>query len=74
MSVTENIAKVIKAKEAIMAHCMCARFVEEGRHYAVYYPEGFFPAGVRAHKGMGKAAALGRMLEVMERHYKENSI
>lgn len=74
MSVTENIAKVITARKEVEAHCMCARFVDERQHFAVYYPEGFFPAGVRAHKDMGKAVALRRILAVMERHYKENSI
>lgn len=72
MSVQENIALITAAKIEINNHCMCGRFTEDSNTYTVLYPTGFFPNGARVSKGMGQAKALQRLLDVMERHYREN--
>jgi hypothetical protein len=74
MTVQENIDAVETALHAVEKHCMCAHFVEDRTHYTVCYPEGMYPNGARVSQGMGKAKALSRLLEVMERHWQENSI
>lgn len=74
MSIQENMVLVAAAKAEINNHCMCARFTEDSNTYTVLYPAGFFPNGARASKGMGQAKALQRLIEVMERHYVENSL
>lgn len=74
MTVTENTLRLNKALAAVKAHCMCFRFFEDSTHYTVHYPAGMFPDGCRASLGMGRAKALEKMLEVMERHWNENGI
>lgn len=69
--IAERTELVRKLKKEIVSHPMAARFSEDRGCYLVFYPEGFFPDGARVSKGMGKAKALARMLEVMERHWKE---
>jgi len=71
-TVQENIKAVNVATMKVGEHCMCAKFIEDPTHYTVYYPPGFYPNGARVDKRMGKAYALNRLLEVMERHYQEN--
>lgn len=71
-SVQENVALVNKALADVKDHCMCLKFEEDASHFRVIYPCGYFPEGVQVNKGMGKAAALNKMLEVMERHFKNN--
>lgn len=69
--IQDRAALVCERKTAVMNHCMCANFSEDKGYYYVTYPEGYFPDGIRASKGGGKAVALGRILVVMERHWKE---
>lgn len=70
----ENMARVETLEREVQDHPMCGRFIHERGAYVVYYPDGMFPNGVRASIGMGKALALSRLIEVMERHWKENGI
>ena len=73
-NVIENTAMVEQAMQNILNHCMCLRFEEDATHYRVFYPEDMYPNGVQCSKGMGKRAALQKMLEVMERHWQSNGI
>jgi len=70
--ISDRVDAVNKAKVLAKDHCMCAKFHETPHHYIAYYPTGYFPEGVRVAKGMDCENALKRMLEVMERHWKES--
>jgi hypothetical protein len=70
VTIQQRIAAASEAEQAVREHCMCLRFETTGTHYRVIYPDGYFPQGVQASKRMGKAEALTRMLDVMERHWK----
>lgn len=73
MNPAERIEAVQQARKAVEAHCMCARFEDLGGAYRVLYPEGFRLDGVQAvYAQCGKAVALQRMLDAMERHWKED--
>lgn len=67
----QNINRLI---ESIKDHCMCAKFEDDGGKYRVIYPEGYFPEGVQCSQRIGKAVALEKLLEVMERHWKESML
>ena len=62
----------MEAKTLVREHCMCAKFEDIGTHFRVVYPDGYYPNGAQAHKGSGQLVALNRLLEVMERHWKES--
>ena len=73
MSVIQTrIDKVNELKDAVKGHCMCLHFTETAAYYLVQYPEGFFPDGVRAETGTNKAQSLRRILNAMERHWKDS--
>lgn len=73
MNPRENAAAVQESLRAVQQHCMCARFEDIGGAFQVLYPEGFRLDGVRAtYANCGKKVALDRMLNVMERHWKED--
>jgi hypothetical protein len=69
-SVQERTEAVVAAKKLVTEHCMCAMFGDLGGKFRVIYPEGYYPDGVQVSTEMGRAAALGKLLEVMERHWK----
>ena len=72
MTIHYNKAQFQQALQDVKAHCMCARFSDSGGFYIVLYPPGFRLDGARiAYQGLGKTAALKRLVEVMERHWKE---
>ena len=71
-TIQARTALVRERLAAVKEHCMCAAFTEDKGYYYVTYPEGYFPDGIRASKGGGKWVALGHMLIVMERHWKES--
>lgn len=71
-TVKERTHRVNDLIEQVKEHCMCARFEDDGVKFRVIYPEGYFPNGVQCSQGMGKAAALEKILDVMERHWKES--
>lgn len=69
----ENAAAVAQLVAAVKRHPLCLRFSDVSGKYLVIYPAGEFPVdGVQASQGGGKAVALARMLEVMERHWVES--
>ena len=70
----DNVAAVTTLLAAVQVHPMCAKFQDDGAHYLVYYPEGYWPDGARVSQGMGKAKALTLMIKVMERHWVSNGI
>lgn len=72
MTVQRNIQSFKDAKAEVLAHCMCFRFEDVGGKFRVIYPDGYFPNGVQVSKAMGKTKALQRLIEVMERHWKES--
>ncbi len=72
MTIQSRTALVREREAAVRDHCMCAGFREDKDYYYVTYPDGYFPNGIRANKGGGKWVALGHMLIVMERHWKES--
>ena len=72
-SIQERSALVKERRAAIEAHPMCAKLSEDRGYFYVTYPDGDFPVhGVRASKDGGKWAALGRLLIILERHWKES--
>jgi hypothetical protein len=73
MSIRENIEAVAEAEEAVKAHCMCRAFHMDDYHYRVLYPAGFALDGVQCcYLHVGKAVALQRLLESMERCWLES--
>lgn len=71
-TLAQRTALVVEREAAVRDHCMCAEMREDKGYYYVIYPDGYFPQGIRASKGGGKWVALGHMLVVMERHWKES--
>jgi len=70
MGVRENAEKVAELLLKVQQHCMCARFEDLGGAYRVLYAPGFQLDGVQAvYAQCGKAVALERMLNAMERHW-----
>lgn len=74
LTVQEHQINIDSLKQKVNQHCLCNKFVEDDTHYTVYYPYGYFPDGSRVSKGMGKTKVLFRLLEVMERHWKDNQL
>lgn len=72
--VAERTAAIRDALAEVKAHCMCANFHDDGRHYVVYYPLGMRLDGARANYTSGKAVALSRLLSAMERHWQEEQL
>lgn len=64
--IRERINKIEELKREIKSHCMCFTFKETENHYLVIFPHGFSLDGVRAHKDLGKAESLSRILKKME--------
>lgn len=73
-TITERVAEIADLEAQVKAHCMCARFETDGTHFRVLYPPGYYPDGVQASKGLGKAEALRRLLSAMERHWQESML
>ena len=73
MNPQENFEKMKALIAAIKDHCMCARFQSMNDRFRVIYPDGYFPNGVQASYSIGKIAALARILDMMEHHWKENT-
>lgn len=72
-SIATRTALVAERLAAVRDHPMCADLQEDAGHYYVIYPDGDFPVhGVRASKGGGKWVALGRLLIIIERHWRES--
>ena len=71
-TIQENLAAVESAKEVVCKHPMCLRFIEDRDTYLVLYPEGYQLDGVRASKSIGRAKALAKMHDAMERHWNES--
>lgn len=72
-SIATRAALVAERLSAIRNHPMCADFVEDRSDYYVTYPAGDFPVhGLRASKAGGKGVALGRLLTIMEQHWRES--
>jgi len=70
MGVRENAEKVAELLLKVQQHCMCACFEDLGGAYRVLYAPGFQLDGVQAvYAQCGKAVALERMLNAMERHW-----
>lgn len=70
MTPTQRREAVATALAAVKAHCMCAQIVETPLTYLVAYPPGFRWDGCQVSKGSGKAAALKKLLEKMELHWR----
>lgn len=72
MTIRENIESYQDALTAVKQHCMCVRFEDLGGAYRVLYAPGFRLDGVQAvYAKVGKRAALERMLNAMERHWRD---
>lgn len=69
-NISDNKSAVDEKMKLVKAHCMCAKFEDDGRYFRVIYPPGDFAThGAQANYGDGKAIALDRLLAVMERHW-----
>jgi hypothetical protein len=68
-----NLAEVERLISEVREHPMCLHWRDDHGVYLVIYPEGYYPNGVQAaHSQIGKAEALRRMLNAMERHWKRD--
>lgn len=73
MNVQKNVQAVKDKLIEVQSHCMCARFEDLGGCYRVLYPCGFQLDGVQAiYAQCGKLVALDRILNAMERHWKQS--
>lgn len=72
--IAERAEAVNALRHTVKEHCMCTKFEDDGARFRVIYPCGMFPDGVQASYGGGKAVALSRMLDAMERHWKANGV
>jgi hypothetical protein len=71
MTPQQNIAEVNRLIAEVRAHPMCLRWQDDHGVYLVIYPDGYYPNGVQAaHSQIGKAVALRRILDAMERHWR----
>lgn len=68
------MANVASLTAQVRAHPMCLTFEDDGRYFRVIYPAGMYPNGAQSSYGDGKAAALTRILNVMERHWRKHGI
>ena len=76
MKISERMFQIEDKLTEVRKHCMCLAVEETKHHYTVLYPPGFFLDGVRVGttgEG-GKLAALGKLLEYMERHWQESQL
>lgn len=75
MSIIAERTRIVNGLiESVKDYCLCAKFEDDGVKYRVIYPYGFFPDGVQCSQGMGKAVALEKILEIMERHWKSSQL
>lgn len=75
MTIRANIEAVDAKLAEVKNHCMCAAFEDNDHQYRVIYPAGMVLDGVQAiYLHCGKGVALDRMLNAMERHYKESGV
>ncbi len=72
--IAERTETVKLAMQNVKEHCMCAKFQDDGYSFTVIYPAGDFAThGARCdYSRNGKAWALNKLLEVIERHWKES--
>jgi hypothetical protein len=68
----QNLARVESLTAQAQAHPMCLRMAWRGDRLVILYPEGFPLGGVQCSLTNGKAWALERVLEAMERHWLES--
>lgn len=70
MTIIQNMIEYDNAKRAVMDHCMCAKFIDEGDKVIIQYPDGDFPVdGLRIDRN---AAMMRRAVEIMDRHWTES--
>lgn len=70
MTIIQNMIEYDTAKQAVMDHCMCAKFIDEGGKFIIQYPDGDFPVdGLRIDRN---AAMMRRAVEIMDRHWAES--
>jgi len=75
MTIQANIDAVNEKLTQVKDHCMCAAFEDNGHQYRVIYPTGMILDGVQAtYLHCGKGVALDRILNAMERHWKESGV
>lgn len=66
MSVQENIARYNDALDAVHAHCMAAHVEHASGKAIIYYPEGYWPNGIRVDD---TAKGLASAIPLMEKHW-----
>lgn len=78
-TIQENIEEVQRAYDEVKAHCMCRAIRDDGCSIVIIYPEGDWPDGKEGihctygvYAGQGKAWALKKLLEQMEKDWKES--
>jgi hypothetical protein len=73
--IQERTAEVAKLMAEVKNHCMCLKFEDDSQYFRVFYPEGYYPQGVQINYSlMGKAVALRKLIEYMEKHWKASFI
>jgi hypothetical protein len=72
--IQNRIEKVNIAMNAVKEHCMCLKIIDDGKYFIVIYPIGDFETdGCRCdYSYKGKTWALEKLIEVMERHWKNS--
>lgn len=69
MAVQENIAAYNQALELVTGHCMASSVERGSGKVVVWYPEGYYPNGIRVDDS---AKGLSQALPIMERHWLES--
>ena len=71
-NIQTNIAELEEARAEVLAHCMCAKLVEEKDRFIVFFPMGFQADAAQmrfAQEGVSKTNALRLLLETMEKYW-----
>ena len=69
MAVQENIAAYNHALELVTEHCMAASVERGSGKVIIWYPEGYYPNGIRVDDS---TRGLAQAILLMERHWLEN--
>lgn len=72
MTPQQNTEAVEKTRQNVLDHCMCSKLQECDYQILVIFPTGHYPEGVRCDFHKGKRVAFEKVLEVMERTWKES--
>ncbi len=68
-NIQENVAAYNQALGSVAEHCMAASVERGSRKVIIWYPEGYYPNGIRVDDS---ARGLAQAILLMERHWLES--